>query len=453
MWGLIAVTYYVISVQVVFWIVLVAFARSQLQDTYFKHLNLNGRLHQLGGAFAEGLSLGTLPIASQEIQQEHAHAAAITNATDLLSYLSWFLFGISLLFLISSVLLHKDNVRQVSSSTVRNLLGVSLIFLSVGLLAPVLSMSVAQTVPFLGKVFLAFRSKTIMSAIGALFSSGNWFPATLVLLFSVLTPIAKLTTATMAVAAPPARRAAIKKILDGIGKWSMADVFVVAVFLACLALGASDSSTSARPLWGLYFFTGYCLISMVVSFALGRIRVESDAHPSAIFSPRWADNVARGLLVVIVFCSTWYGLVYFSLGKRAATYVVASVIHQQYEIHDSVLRLEAGSTIGVPLALPYSGRVDIEVRVQRGNTINVFVVTPEQFTNVRAGRRAMTVTGSRAVNVKNYARSIKLESGLYYLGLRDTTLGILSSSASEVRVQARLSRQSDAVTDLETSAP
>ena len=436
---MIAAAYHVISVQVAVLIVLGAFARSRLQSTFFSNLDLHGRIHQFGNALAQGLSLGTLPVASQEIQQEKAQASAIATATVFVTHLAWLLLAISVLFLVYSILLHKDRPRQISRWTIRDLLGVSLIFLGVGLFAPVLSMIASQNVPVLGKVYAHFRSNTIVSAMGELFSSGNWFPATLVLLFSILTPIAKLATATAAATATPEKRAAIKRILDKIGKWSMADVFVVAILLAYLALGATDTSISAKPLWGFYFFSGYCLISMIVSFTLGHIRTEPDVSPPAFSLPSWADALVRGLFVITVFCCAGYGLIYFSLGKQAATYVTASVTHQQYEIKDTVLQLRAGSTTGVPLALPYSGRVDFAVHVQLGNAINVFVITPEQFANLRAGRRALVVEGSRAVNVRNCARSIDLERGLYYLGIRDTTLGILSAPTSEVTVQARLS--------------
>jgi hypothetical protein len=439
---LVATTYFIVSAQVAAWIIFVSFACTRIQESYFSRFDLHGRFHQLGEAFAEGISLGTLPGPMEEIHQEQAQAAAIRTATALVSHLSWFLFGITALFLIFSVVVHRDSIKQFSSRSVRYLLGVSAIFLIVGLLAPVLTMSVAPMVPVLGKVFLAFKSKTIVSAIAAMFSSGNWFAAVLVLLFSVLTPAAKLISAKVAVGAHPERRIAIKKVLDAIGKWSMADVFVVALLLACLALRGSDSSTAARPLWGFYFFTGYCLMSMIVSFALGRIspEVNTDARSGGKASTWRLDTVTRAVFVILVSCCACYGLIYYSLGKRAATYVAASVTHQPVELQNSIVRVRASSTLAIPLALPYSGNVAIEVQVLRGNPVNVFVLTPQQFSNLRSGRRAQAVNNSREVNSRNYARSVSLQEGLYYLGLRDTTLGLLSAPISEISVHANLSR-------------
>ncbi|MCB0611508.1 MAG: paraquat-inducible protein A, partial [Lewinella sp.] len=51
------------------------------------------------------------------------------------------------------------------------------------------------------------------------------------------------------------------------GKWSMADVFVVAVFLAFLAFNNMQAGieTQSRILPGMYFFMAYVLIAVGVS--------------------------------------------------------------------------------------------------------------------------------------------------------------------------------------------
>ena len=47
-----------------------------------------------------------------------------------------------------------------------------------------------------------------------------------------------------------------------IGKWSMADVFAVGGFIAYLASKASGM-LDARLEPGFYFFTGYCIVSLL----------------------------------------------------------------------------------------------------------------------------------------------------------------------------------------------
>ena len=57
------------------------------------------------------------------------------------------------------------------------------------------------------------------------------------------------------------RRVSIRTV-DLIGKWSMTDVFVVAVLLAFLALG-DQGLTRAEVGPGLYFFAAYGVLSLV----------------------------------------------------------------------------------------------------------------------------------------------------------------------------------------------
>ena len=59
----------------------------------------------------------------------------------------------------------------------------------------------------------------------------------------------------------------VKKTVGKIGKWSMADVFVVATFLSYLSFSNMDSGidTEAKTLVGLYFFLAYCILSIASS--------------------------------------------------------------------------------------------------------------------------------------------------------------------------------------------
>ncbi len=61
------------------------------------------------------------------------------------------------------------------------------------------------------------------------------------------------------------RRAA--SIASSLSKWSMADVFVIAIFIAFLAARATQNSSELVRFDadfgnGFYFFLGYCLLSI-----------------------------------------------------------------------------------------------------------------------------------------------------------------------------------------------
>ncbi len=59
----------------------------------------------------------------------------------------------------------------------------------------------------------------------------------------------------------------VKNTVGRIGKWSMADVFVVATFLSYLSFSNMNSGidTEAKTLVGLYFFLAYCILSIASS--------------------------------------------------------------------------------------------------------------------------------------------------------------------------------------------
>ncbi len=55
-----------------------------------------------------------------------------------------------------------------------------------------------------------------------------------------------------------------------IGKWSMVDVFVVAVFLVYLTANKGDVSRAEVEV-GLYFFLAYVIVSMLVSLSADKM--------------------------------------------------------------------------------------------------------------------------------------------------------------------------------------
>ena len=100
-------------------------------------------------------------------------------------------------------------------------------------------------------------------------------PATLILLFSVIVPVTKAALVAWAVFVTDERlRQRTLSFVVSIAKWSMADVFVVALFIAYLAAQASTAPVSgpnpAPPLLafdarfgsGFYWFAVYCLFSL-----------------------------------------------------------------------------------------------------------------------------------------------------------------------------------------------
>lgn len=139
----------------------------------------------------------------------------------------------------------------------------SLICLYPGLTEPMLSIRVAAQIPLLGDFELFERTQSIVEVIRSLYDYNNNLVATLILLFSVIIPVLKAVLLLVILAAKKWRfRNHVYRFISAIGKWSMADVFVVGVLLAYLAT-SSEESISAEIFDGFYYFTAYCIISIL----------------------------------------------------------------------------------------------------------------------------------------------------------------------------------------------
>lgn len=164
---------------------------------------------------------------------------------------------------------------------------VNFLLLVPGVTLPVYSVAItteveAAIIPDPVEVTVYEQTRSILGTVRELWGSADYLVSFLILLFSVLVPVTK---AGMLLASVCAARDAVRRRLvvavDVIGKWSMADVFVVAVFLAFLAtrdqaqansfsvpvlLRQVDVDMRTRLVSGLgpgfYCFLAYCLFSV-----------------------------------------------------------------------------------------------------------------------------------------------------------------------------------------------
>lgn len=150
---------------------------------------------------------------------------------------------------------------------VANLLALLLILASFaclvpGLYLPALTLDISPVLPFLGKMAIFHQTRSIIGTVHNLYATGNLLVAGLILLFSVVVPFSKGLILLYVMALPKAPwRGPLFRFVSAIGKWSMADVFVMGVFLAFLATGAAEGVT-AKLENGFWFFLGYCLLSV-----------------------------------------------------------------------------------------------------------------------------------------------------------------------------------------------
>jgi hypothetical protein len=147
----------------------------------------------------------------------------------------------------------------------------AMITLLFGLIAPILMVTIHKEVEYLGDIVLSFESKGVIGSIVKLWESGDWIVAGVILLFSVITPVLKIVSLLFVSIFMESKFAeAIVKFFKMIGKWSMVDVFVVAVFLVYLTANKGDVSRAEVEV-GLYFFLAYVIVSMLVSLSADRM--------------------------------------------------------------------------------------------------------------------------------------------------------------------------------------
>jgi len=142
---------------------------------------------------------------------------------------------------------------------------------------PSLTASLQQNV---GEVEVFQQTRSIVSSVRRLYEVGSPVPATLILLFSVIVPFVKMALVGWAMFAAPVTRQRTLAFVETIAKWSMADVFVVALFITYLAAMASQSTPlSGPPLVaftaqfgpGFYWFAGYCVFSLATQQLTARV--------------------------------------------------------------------------------------------------------------------------------------------------------------------------------------
>lgn len=213
---------------------------------------------------------------------------------------TYVLLGIIGLFLILWWLLRNQKAVHTPLFIISVL--VSLVVLFSGLTAPMIEIDarfqqvnfllIGESITFNDQVIF-FQSKSILEVIGILFNTGkidSYLVGILILVFSIVFPVAKLLATQIYLAGNDKTRKnrILKFFAFKSGKWSMADVYVIAVFMAYIGfqgildnqlsnlnmktdslVSISTNKTSLQP--GFIIFIGFVLFSLILSTILKRI--------------------------------------------------------------------------------------------------------------------------------------------------------------------------------------
>ena len=138
------------------------------------------------------------------------------------------------------------------------LLIASFVLLFFGVTEPMLTMKAEIA----GRELFNYK-RSILEAVKDHYEGGNYLVSFLILLFSIMIPVFKGVVILWVFGFGDSNK---KRLAHGfvfrIGRWSMADVFAVGVFIAYLG-GAAIESLDAILEPGFYYFTGYCIVSLL----------------------------------------------------------------------------------------------------------------------------------------------------------------------------------------------
>lgn len=289
--------------------------RYSMQNEGAQALQQFDKEHPILGLFS-GPVRKTLKLPSQEQSDEALYSdvphllKSVRQKSSGAAWWSWYLLSLSLFYVVTIIAFERShNTRPVLFA----LTTISVVFFFIGILAPAMVIWTAPSIPWQGGTLnfvVQHQVRGIAAIIWELLTTNHWIIGGFLLLFSILTPLTKASLSYfVTMSQSKALNYKIGEFIHTIGKWSMADVFVAAVLLALYALKAQEA-TKSIPCLGLYYFIGYCLLSLTTTELLVRSGVVGGND----------EKKSSGKLGAKVIIGLFAGLLCFVLGSSLYTF-------------------------------------------------------------------------------------------------------------------------------------
>ena len=218
--------------------------------------------------------------------------------------------------------------------------------LSLAIIGAAVCLALGITLPIikLTKFFFWSSEYSLISTVSVLLRDGQTFLGLIVLVFSIIFPIVKLTYLLVASALPAAelrRHSKRLQAIEWIGKWSMHDVLVLALMIFFLK---SQGVYDAASLPAVYLFTA-AVVLMILSYAWLKTDVAASGAVLEREIPKPVSPVRNVLLSFLIILAT----VFFALGiilpviRFTTVYVwtnehsIATIIYALYESNEFFL--------------------------------------------------------------------------------------------------------------------
>ncbi|MFC1774105.1 paraquat-inducible protein A [Pseudomonadota bacterium] len=139
-----------------------------------------------------------------------------------------------------------------------------------GLLSPIITLT---------KFVLIENTFSVLSGVIELLEEGKIFLFLLITGFSIVLPVLKLWVLYRLVSKSAAMEKSVRKLLHWMhlyGKWSMLDVFVVAILVVAVKLGAI---ADVEMRFGLYAFAASVLLTMYITSSIVGLTNQAGSSP------------------------------------------------------------------------------------------------------------------------------------------------------------------------------
>ena len=132
------------------------------------------------------------------------------------------------------------------------------------------------TAPLLTLIKFSFIENTVslLSTVKQFYADQEWFLFIVITVFSLCVPVIKIASLLLILNVDYSRGSLLDKslhVIETLGKWSMLDVFVVALLLVSVKLGAL---AKVEVHYGLYAFATAVLLTMGLSYWIHRLSIQ-----------------------------------------------------------------------------------------------------------------------------------------------------------------------------------
>jgi hypothetical protein len=141
--------------------------------------------------------------------------------------------------------------------------------------------------------------------------------------------------------------------------------------------------------------------------------------------------------VAVLLCLAWV-YVQQETGHIPVTTALKVAARMPLDLRDETFGIPASSWKGISITVPYDGSLTVSMQVSRGNPMEVFLTDGSGIQQLKATRQCKYIGSFYSTKGTSFQHTERIGQGVYYLVVRDNSLGILSASSSDISIKAHV---------------